>query len=136
MATFAFINGVCKIGGVDMSTMVSKITLKTSAAEIKNTAMGATYDARVGGTLKDGSLELTFNQDFAAAQVDATLWPLLGTLATFDVRADAGARSATNPSYTGTVFIKEYMPLDGKVGDLDTLSVSWPTSGVITRAVA
>lgn len=135
MATFSFLNGVCKINGVDMSAMTSKITLKTSAAELTNTAFGGTYESKLGG-LKSGQLDVEFNQDFAAAQVDATLWTILGTVVTFDVRADAGARSVTNPSYTGNVLIKEYAPIDGKVGDLAVLGASWPTSGTITRATA
>ena len=35
---------------------------------------------------KNGSLALTFNQDVAASAVDATLWPLLGSVISFEVR--------------------------------------------------
>lgn len=132
MATFSFLDAKLLINAVDMSAMARKCTVKTSAAELDNTAFGATYHSRLGG-LKDGSLDLEFNQDFAAAQVDATLFPLLGTVVTFEVRATSAARSATNPGYTGSVLIKEYTPLAGAVGDLAVNGVSWPTSGAVLR---
>lgn len=114
--------------------MASKVTVKTSAAELDNTAFGATYHSRIGG-LKDGELAIEWNQDFAAAQVDATIFPILGSVVTFEVRPTSGARSSTNPAYTGSVLISDYSPLDGKVGDLAVNGSTWKTTGTITRAV-
>ncbi len=133
MATFSFTDGYLLVNGSNMSPMARKLTLKTTAVELDNTAFGATYHSKLGG-LKDGTLDIEFNQDFAALQVDAILWPLLGTVPTFEIRATSAARSATNPAYTGSVLVKEYSPLAGAVGDLAVTSVSWPTSGTITRA--
>lgn len=132
MATFAGTDYKLLVNAVDMSAMANKVTLKLAAAELTNTAFGATYNSKLGG-LKDGTLDVEFNQDFAAAQVDATLFPILGTVVTFELRPTSGARSATNPGYTGSVLIKEYAPIDGKVGDLAVNSASWPTSGAVLR---
>jgi len=115
-----------------MSLMCTKVTLKVSAADLENTAFGGTYRSRIGG-LKDASLDVEFNQDFAAAQVDALLWPLLGTVVAFELKPTSGAASATNPRYTGSVLITDYSPLDGSVGDLAKSSASWPTSGPVLR---
>src|SRR5713226_10044292 len=117
IATFSFTDGFLLLNTVNMSAMARQLVLKTSAAELDNTAFGATYHSRIGG-LKDGQIDLTFNQDFAASQTDALLFPLLGTVVTFEIRPTSAARSTTNPAYTGSVLISAYDPLDGKVGDL------------------
>ena len=43
---------------------------------------------------------------------------------------------ATNPSYTAVCLVNSYSPFASSVGDLATLSVSWPTSGTVVRATA
>src|SRR6185312_7372338 len=115
-----------------MSAMATKVSLKLSAAELDDTAFGDTYHSRLGG-LKDASMDVEFNQDFAAAQVDALLFPLLGTVVAFELKPTSSAPSATNPRYVGSVLINDYSPLDGSVGDLAKSSASWPTSGTVFR---
>ncbi len=113
--------------------MATKITLKTSAAEQPNTAFGAGgYTTMIGG-LKSYSMDLEFNQDMAANQVDALLFPLLGTVQTFDVRATSLVGSTTNPAYRGSVLISDYTPFDGKVGDLAVTGASWKGTGTLLR---
>lgn len=135
MSTYVFTDGYTNINATDMSTKVKSVELNVTVDEQDNTAMGATYKSRQGG-LKDGSLKLTFNQDMAAATVDAVIWPLLGTTVTFEVRATSAAVGAGNPKYTGSVLITEWNPLAGSVGDLAEVSVTWPTSGTVARATA
>lgn len=135
MATFSLTDGYILINAVNMSAMASKVTLKTTAAELDNTAFGGTYHSRIGG-LKDGEIQIEWNQDFGTSQVDQLLFTLLGTVVTFEVRPTSAARSATNPAYTGSVLISDYTPLEGKVGDLAVLATTWKTSGTITRATA
>lgn len=132
MASFAFTDAFILLNAVQMSTMATKLTIKTSAAELDNTAFGATYHTRIGG-LKDYTVDIEFNEDFAAGQADVLIFPLLGTVVAIEVRATSGARSVTNPAYVGNVLIKEHVPLDGKVGDLANFAVSWPGSGTLTR---
>ncbi len=132
MATFAATDYDILINAQNMSAMASSATLPVTAAELDNTAFGMTYKSKIGG-LKEAKLDITWNQDFAAAQVDALLFPLFGTVTTFELRPTSGARSATNPAYTGSVLISQYTPLDAKVGDLATLKTSWPTSGTVLR---
>jgi len=109
------------------------VTFDISAAEQETTAFGNTFVQRISG-LKDASVSLDFHQDFGAGSVDETLFPLLGSNATVTVIPNGSAVSATNPSYSGVFLCTEYSPLASSVGDLATLSVSWPlASGVITR---
>jgi hypothetical protein len=135
MASFAFIDGVVVVNSVTLSTFVTKATLNVTADELEDTAMGDTYKSRIGG-LKDGSLTLEFNQDFAASAPDVSLWSLLGTVVTFSIKATSSANSATNPQYSGSVLISQHNPLDNGVGELGKLSVTWPTSGTISRATS
>jgi hypothetical protein len=135
LATYSFTDGFLLLNAVNMSAMASSLTLQTTAAELENTAFGGTYRSRIGG-LKDGTLQIEWNQDFAAAQTDALLFPLLGTVVTFEVRPTSGGRAPTNPAYTGSVLISDYSPLAGKVGDLGKSATTWKTTGTITRATA
>lgn len=135
MATFAFIDAYVTVNSVDLSDDVRQVTLTVSADELDDTAMGDTFRSRIGG-LKDWSVSLEFNSDFAASQVDATLWPLLGTTTTIAIRPTSGSKSATNPEYTGSVLVSQVNPLGNGVGDLATVSVQWPGAGTLTRATS
>ncbi len=118
MANFAFIDCYLLLNAVNMSTMAKKVTLKTMAADLDNTAFGGGgYHSRLGG-LKDWSVDVEWNQDYAASQVDPLIFPLLGTVTTIEIRPTSGARSTTNPAYTGSVLVKDYAPADNAVGEL------------------
>jgi hypothetical protein len=122
------------INGTDFTTSLAACTMDITADEVETTSFGRTFRTRVGG-LKDGSVSLDFHQDFGASAVDATIYPLLGSQATVVVVPTSGTVSATNPSYTGVFLVTQYQPFASSVGDLATLSVSWPTAGTagITR---
>jgi hypothetical protein len=122
------------INGANFSSSLAAATLDITAEEQEVTAFGSTYRSRIGG-LKDASLSLDFHQDFGASAVDATLFPLIGSIATVVITPTSGAISATNPSYTGQFLVTQYQPFASSVGDLATLSVSWPVAGTagITR---
>jgi len=86
-------------GSTALSQYLTQVELKTTANDITTTAFGSSWVTRVAG-LKEGSLTLTFNQDYATSAVDATLWALLGTNATVVIKPTSTAVSASNPSYT------------------------------------
>ncbi len=136
MAKFVATDYSISINGTNFSTSLAAATLDVSASEQEVTAFGDTFVQRISG-LKDASISLDFHQDFGASSVDATLWPLLGSQATVTILPQGSTVSATNPSYTGVFLVTEYSPLASSVGDLATLSVSWPLAdGVITRGTA
>jgi hypothetical protein len=123
------------INGTDFSSSLAAATLDISAAEQEVTAFGDTFVQRIAG-LKDASISLDFHQDFGASSVDATLFPLLGSNATVVITPTDGT-SATSPAYSGVFLCTEYQPYASSVGDLATLSVSWPLAdGTISRATA
>jgi hypothetical protein len=123
------------INGSPFSSSLAAVTLDITSEEQETTAFGNDFRTRIGG-LKDGSLTLDFHQDFGAGSVDATLFPLLGTQATVVIKPTSGTVNATNPSYTALCLVTQYQPFASNVGELATLSVTWPTSGSVTRATA
>jgi hypothetical protein len=133
IASFAFVDARVEINSVVMSGFVRQVTLKAEVAELDDTSFGDTTHSRIGG-LKDWSVDIEFNSDFAASGVDATLWPLWGTVTNIKVRPTSGAISATNPEYSGSVLVREVNPMGNSVGDLATVSVSWPCAGALSRA--
>jgi hypothetical protein len=122
-------------GSTALASYLTQVELKTSDLDITTTAFGSTWVTRVAG-LKEGSLTLQFNQDYATTTVDATLWPLLGTNATVVIKPTSTATSATNPAYTAICLVNDLTPVSGQIGDLATFSVTWPTTGTVSRATA
>jgi hypothetical protein len=122
------------INNVDLSDHIASVTINQSVDAVETTAFGDGGRTRIGG-LEDSSITLDFHQDFAAGEVDATIAPLVGGTAAFDIGpfGTAVAASGTAPRFTGTVLLTEWTPLNGTVGDLSTASVTWPVSGVVTR---
>ena len=135
MAKFVATDYSITINGTSFSTSLAAATLDITSEEQDVTSFGSTFRSRIGG-LKDATLSLDFHQDFAAASVDATLFPLLGTQATVVIKPTAGTVSATNPTYSFNCLVTQYQPFASSIGDLASLSVSWPVSGAVTRATA
>jgi hypothetical protein len=132
MAKFAATDYKVTINGTNFSTNLNSVEMALESDELETTAFGGTFRERIGG-LKTGSVTLQFLQDFGASSVDATLFPLLNTLATVVIVPTSATVSATNPSYTATCLVNSYTPHGSSVGDIATLSVTWPTSGTVTR---
>src|ERR1044072_9509984 len=116
-----------------MSSFVRSVTLNVEAEDLEDTAMGDAYRSRIGG-LKDWSVDVEFNQDFAASAVRVSFFASLWTVVKVTVGPTSAAIRSTNPEYSGSVLVNEYNPLDGSVGDLAPTSVSWPGAGALSRA--
>jgi hypothetical protein len=134
LAKFVATDYAITINGTSFSPSLAAATLDITAEEQDVTSFGSSFRSRIGG-LKDASISLDFHQDFGAAAVDATLFPLIGSIATVTIKPTSGTVSATNPSYAGEFLVTQYQPFASSVGDLATLSVSWPVAGTagITR---
>tara|TARA_R110000796_G_scaffold128901_4_gene244529 strand:- start:227 stop:634 length:408 start_codon:yes stop_codon:yes gene_type:complete len=135
MAEFVLSNAFLSVNSVDLSAYVTSITISQSADSVEDTSMGDTARSYIGG-LTTGTLDISFNQDFAAAKTEATIYPLIGTTTTCVVRPTAAAVGTTNPSYTATVLVTEWTSVEGSVGDLATATVSWPITGNLVKATS
>lgn len=135
MAKFAATDYKITINGTNFSTNLNSVELAIESDDLETTAFGSEWRSRIGG-LKSGSLTLSFMQDFGASSVDATLYPLFNTLATVVITPTSGTVTSTNPAYTAVCLVSQYSPFSSATGDIATFSVTWPTSGTITRATA
>jgi hypothetical protein len=123
------------VGTTVLSDSIASVTLDITTDEIETTAFGQTYRTRIGG-LRDASVSLDFHQDFGAGAVDALLFPLMGSTVAVKIAPTSGTVTATNPEYRFTALVTQYQPFAGSVGDLATLSITWPVSGEVVRGTA
>jgi hypothetical protein len=135
LAKFVATDYKVTINGGTVSSSLASVELPIEIDEQETTAFGSEWRTRIAG-LKSGSITLEFHQDFAAGALDSILWPLLGTNATVVVTPTSGSVTSSNPSYSGAFLVTSYTPYASTVGDLATVSVTWPLSGVLTRATA
>jgi hypothetical protein len=137
LAKYVVTGNKVSINGTDLSSSVARAEISVNVADVDVTDFGsAGYTELIGG-LKSGTVSIDFHQDYAAGSVEATIFPLLGSIATAVIIAGNGtAASSATPAYTATVLVNNWNPVSGAVGDLSTVSVTWPTSGVVTKATA
>ena len=97
MAVFAATDLVVTIDAVDFSASLAAVTLDNSREQLETTAFGDAARTYIAG-LQDGSVTLSFHQDFAASAVDETLHAALGTEVAIVVKPTSAAVGAGNPS--------------------------------------
>ena len=124
-------NGVVlTVNAVDLSTLVSSVTINRSFDELEVTAMGDSGHKFVKG-LEASSISIEFFNDSDSAKTLQTLQSTWGTNTTVTVKQTSATTSATNPLYTMTCLVNNTTPINGAVGDLSTQSVTWNVSGTI-----
>lgn len=135
MAIFALTSTIVEINGQNYSNYCKSATLTVDAAQLDSTDFASAGWTEVIGGLKSGTLSLEFMDDFAVGEIDADLWPFLGTVQTFRVRPTDAVVGTSNPNYNGSVLITTHT-IGGSVGDIAGKSLSFPTTGAITRATS
>jgi hypothetical protein len=119
----------------DFSDHIRQVTLNMNVAMQDFTTFGDGAFVSQKPGLKGADISIEFNQDFAAANVDATFGAafLAGTLVYLDIKPTNSARSATNPSYVYAGYISEYPPIGQSVGDRASVSVGFAVTGTYAR---
>ena len=129
-------NGVVlTVNAVDLSTLVSNVTINRSFDELEVTAMGDSGHKFVKG-LEASSITIDFFNDEATAKTLQTLQAVWGTSTTVTVKQTSATVSATNPLYTMSCLVNNTTPINGAVGDLSTQSVTWNVNGTIAVTTA
>lgn len=136
MAKMVLLAQYLALNGSDLSDYTRKAELTIEVEDKDITTYGSAGWKAVLGGLKSGELACEFLQDVAATKIDSIMWPLVGTVVTFEIRADQAAVGVSNPKYTGSVLVKGWNPIEGSVGDEASVGVTFPTSGAVTRATA
>ncbi len=135
MAIHVFTDAFVSLNAVDLSDHVKSVTLNYSAELQDSTAMSDTARKRIGG-LKDWNLTVEFHQDYAAGEVDASMFAQVGNSIAIILRPTSAAKSPTNPEFTGNAVVESYTPLGGGVGEIHGASVSLQGDGALARATA
>ncbi len=137
MAKFVVTEPVITFAGSTVTQSCASVTINLEADDVETTSFGANgWRTRIGG-LKSGTVDFEFHQDMAAGAIDSLLWSNLGGTAAVTVRPGGTAIvGASNPEYRFDVLVQQTNPIDSAVGDLATISVSFPITGAVTRATA
>ena len=123
-----------KVNSVDLSDHVNAVTINRNLAELDVTAMGDLGVKRIAG-LEDSQVTISFFNDTATSNVLATLQAAWGTNVTCVLLQEKGtAVSATNPLYTFTALVNNTTDINGGVGDIGTIDVTWNVSGAVAVA--
>ena len=136
MAIFLQNNVGVKINSVDLSDHITSVTLTQNFDELEVTALGDTAHKFAKG-LEASTLTLDFLNDFAAANVQATLQAAYGTTVTAVLIPVKGtAVSATNPLYTVSIIVNNLTPLNGAVGDISTSSMTFTCNSTVVQTTS
>ena len=122
----------------DISAFITSVEISLNWDEIEYTNFASGGWREVTSGLAAGNIAVTFNDSYAASNVDA-LFGLGGTFGPtvqpiyFDIKPTSSARAATNPSYVALVRNFGGTILGGQVGSLATKSLTFRLSGRPSR---
>jgi hypothetical protein len=117
----------------DISAYVTSITLSTTANEVVTSAMGSSAMTRIQGMI-DNSVTIELQQDYPT--IEKLFWDAFtaGTAVPMTVKPNGtAAASSTNPQYAFSVLPTSHEMVKGAIGDLATMSISFPINGAITK---
>jgi len=135
MAVYLSNGVVLTVNAVDLSTLVSSVTINRSFDELEVTAMGDSGHKFVKG-LEASTITIDFFNDEASSKTLQTLQAVWGTSTTVTVKQTSATVSATNPLYTMSCLVNNTTPINGAVGDISTQSVTWTVNGTIAVTTA
>ena len=120
-----------KINSVDLSDLVTAVTINRVFDELEVTAMGDSSHKFVKG-LEASTVTIDFLNDTASAKTLATLQAAWGTTVTAIFIQEKGtAVSATNPTYTVSLLINNTTDINGAVGDIGTQSITFTANSTV-----
>ena len=129
----------------DFSDFISSISLSTvhDVLDVTPVQEGVIYKEVIAG-VGTNSVSFDFYQDFANNSIEEFFGGVppytaepnrVGTKVSCKVRPINAPISASNPEYQFEALVTEWTPLNASVGQLSTISVSWPISGAITKVI-
>lgn len=122
------------IGGVQLESKANSVTLNYEVESVDVTSFDGSGARKFVGGLVNLSVEVALMQDFAAAQVEATVYPLVGTTTNVVIKPTSGAVSSTNPQYTITgAYLASHTPVAGGIGELSMTTLSL-TGGTLAKS--
>ncbi len=134
MAKEGAFQGYIEVNGVDLSDHCREFDAVKGHTDIPQNAMGDSDEYGAAG-LKQGPITASFIQDFAAANVHATINPLYENKTKFPIvwRNTSGAASATNPEHSGDFYVSSYRPVGGSHGGESLAAVTFNRAGNLSN---
>jgi len=133
MAIYLSNGAVVTLNSVDLSAVVTGVTINRSFDELEVTAMGDSAHKFVKG-LEASTITIDFLNDNLASganSVRATLQAAWGTTVPLTIKQTSAAISTTNPEYQTTVLVNNTQDVNGAVGDMSTQSITFTCQSVI-----
>jgi hypothetical protein len=130
MAVYLANTGILTVNAVDLSTLVTSVTINRNFDELEVTSLGDSGHRMVKG-LEASSITIDFLNDAESQKTLQTLNTNWGSNVTVTFKQTSGAVAATNPLYTMTCLVNNITPVNGDVSSLSSQSVTWNVSGTI-----
>ncbi len=126
MATNSYLsNPVVKINAVDLTGFATAATVNVVYEGQDDTTFGQTERTNVKG-LGNHTASVTCFMTYGAAEVYATLAPLVGTKTTLVVKPTSAADSATNPGFTlSNTYLGELPVISAELGSLSSVTLTF-----------
>ena len=125
------------VNSVDLSAQCKEFNVTYEAEELNKNASGDVTKISHPG-LKNWRITGKLYQKFGAGQVDATLFPLVGseTAVAVETRLDSAVASAANPKLTGTGYLIKYPPFAAQHGQIAMVDIEIAAASDLARAEA
>ncbi len=126
-----------KINAIDLSDHVTSVTLNQAFDELEISAMGDSAHRYVKG-LESATLTVSFLNDLATTPSSSVLDVLEDafgtTVACKMIQQKGTAVGADNKLYTFDILVNNLTPINGAVGDMATMDITFTVNSVVTVA--
>ena len=131
-------NTYFKLGTYDMSSIVQSASLNINYDQLEITAAGDSAHKYLKGLAAHQlTATLYLTQDaIAAGSSRAVLDSLKGTSAAFEIAPNGSTASATNPKYSGSVFVNGYTPVNNAIGEVAMVDLTLDLTTDVTIATS
>jgi hypothetical protein len=123
----------------DISAYCTSVQLPLMVGTEDSTNFGSGGFRSVIASIKSTDISLALNNDFAASALNDILRTTVGGLGStvyVDITPTSAARSATNPSYVFAVILTQIQPVSGAIGNINAMSITWPSTGAFATLTA
>lgn len=117
-----------------ITSFVNTVSLNRELDVVDITAMTDTVANAITG-VERSTLNLELYNDFAASSVNSLFEDALGSKLNIKLVPVSGTVTATNPSYTMSVLISNWTPINGSIDGVASVSASFPVTA-ITKATS
>lgn len=134
MAIYTATGTYLLLGTLNVSDHTQSASITINYDDLDITAMTNAGHPRLKG-LASHSLQATLFNDQAVSNIRSVLDAAKGTGIAFALGATGSVASATNPVYSGTIWCNGYTPINGSIGEVATIDLSFDLTTDVTITV-